>query len=80
MTAGLLKVAVSWDRLSQSVASEFCDWCSGNCAYEGQGSGFQCPQILGDIYDMAYAIVVNGAIQEISDVPSDGEILSSAIL
>jgi hypothetical protein len=30
--------------------------------------------------DMRYAIVVNGAIQEIDDVPSDGEILSSAIM
>ncbi len=30
--------------------------------------------------DMRYAIVVNGAIQEIDDVPSNGEILSSAIM
>ncbi len=30
--------------------------------------------------DMRYVIVVNGAIQEIDDVPSDGEILSSAIM
>lgn len=30
--------------------------------------------------DMRYAILVNGVIQEIDDVPNDGEILSSAIL
>ncbi len=30
--------------------------------------------------DMRYALIVNGAIQEIDDVPSNGEILSSAIM
>ncbi len=29
--------------------------------------------------DMSYAVIVNGAIQEINDVPSNGEILTSAI-
>ena len=33
-----------------------------------------------ELTDMSYAIVVNGAIQEVGDVPSDGEILSTAIM
>ena len=33
-----------------------------------------------NLTDLRYALVVNGAIQEIDDVPSDGEILSSAIM
>ena len=30
--------------------------------------------------DMRYALIVNGAIQEIADVPSNGEILTNAIM
>ena len=33
-----------------------------------------------DLTDMSYALVVNGAIQEIADIPSDGVILSTAIM
>ena len=33
-----------------------------------------------ELTDMRYASIVNGAIQEIDDVPSDGEMLSSAIM
>ena len=33
-----------------------------------------------NLTDMRYALVINGAIQEIADVPSDGVILNTAIL
>ena len=33
-----------------------------------------------ELSDLKYALIINGAIQEVSDVPANGEILSSAIM